>query len=76
MHLVTLYIKLWTVCGKIKKNDDAGQLFLASLDKLTKDGNKLFVNLLLASQHLLNNKNEFSDKIDRLQYKRNQYKSF
>lgn len=59
-----------------KESDDAGQLFLASLDKLTKNGNKLCVSQLLASQHLLNDKNEFTDKIDRAQYKRKQYKSF
>lgn len=59
-----------------KESDDAAQLLLASLDKLTKDGNKLCVNQLLASQHLLKDKNEFSDKIDRLEYKRKQYKSF
>lgn len=38
---MSLYIKLLTICGKIRKNDEAGWLLLASLDKLTMEKNEL-----------------------------------
>jgi hypothetical protein len=50
---------------KNKGNEDAGCLFLASLDKLTKEKNELCdnINQRLTSQHTVEN-NELSDKID------------
>lgn len=55
---------------KNKENDDdAGQLFLASLDRLTKEKNELHgkINQLLPSQNTVKGNNELSDKIDQHQ---------
>lgn len=51
--LVTLYIKLLTICRKNKENDGSGSLLPASLDKLTKEKNVLLdrINQLLGYQN-------------------------
>lgn len=61
-----------------KGNEDAGCLFLASLDKLTKEKNELCdkINQCLTSQNTEEENNELSDKIDWLHLHINSLKGF
>lgn len=54
---------------KNKGNNDSGQLFLASLGKLTKEKTEFHAKIkqLLASQNVVKNNNEFSSNNDQLQ---------
>jgi hypothetical protein len=68
LDLVTLYIKLLTICEKIR-NDAAGCLLLASLDKLTKKKKELCdnINELLATHNTVKDNNELNNKTDQPQ---------
>jgi hypothetical protein len=66
IELVTLYIKYLSIWGKIRKTIDAGWLFLASLDKMTKEENELCdkINQHLAFQIMVKENYELSGKTD------------
>lgn len=77
-QFVTLYInKTFNSLWKNKGNGDAGWLFLASLDQLTKVRNELCdkINSLPASQNTVQENNDARDKIDSLQMHMNSLKT-
>lgn len=61
MDLVNLYVKLLTVRGNISKTIAMADLFLASLDKLTK-GRVCSIIKFLASQTIANDHKKVRDK--------------